>query len=430
MRAGRRWPSLSHVSDRFRTPTNAITLTGAVMLLLIAFVPIDQIAKLASAFKILVFAIVNAAVIAFRENDTVTYEPEFESPLYPWTQLFGLVGGLVLLTQMGTLPFVGAVVIVLAGLVWYYLYARRRVEREGAATDVVRRQVGRGALERTRRELADEEGYEVLVALTGDVSPRRERTLMRLAADLARPKDGHVVVVRFDEVPDQVPLDHAAEKLTAGDVAFEEQTADLAAELDVPVDVHEAVSHDRKRAIVNRVKREGADVLVMERDSPGLHHGRFGDDTEWIVHHADTEVVLVEDRGFEGIDTVGVVTEDPPYDPQKIAIANAIAVGADAEIVMEYPLRGDTPERRETIREYQTEVARLCDVPVRATAMGPDDDSLVEEGTIDLLIVDTDPEQWSEDRPADAVDCSVAVVRPRRSARPGRLWRSLERRVL
>jgi amino acid transporter len=85
-------PSLSAVSERFGTPVTAITLTGAVLLALIAFVPIIEIAKLASAFQIMVFALVNLAVVAFR-NSAVDYDPEFESPLYPWMQLFGVVTG-------------------------------------------------------------------------------------------------------------------------------------------------------------------------------------------------------------------------------------------------------------------------------------------------------------------------------------------------
>jgi amino acid transporter len=86
-----------NISERFDTPVNAITITGGVLLVLIAFVPIEDIAKLASAFKILVFILINVAVIAFRQGSIEAYEPSFESPLYPLPQLVGIVGGIVLL---------------------------------------------------------------------------------------------------------------------------------------------------------------------------------------------------------------------------------------------------------------------------------------------------------------------------------------------
>lgn len=92
---------LEHVSDRFDTPSAAILLTGGLTLLLIWKVPIGDIAKLGSAFKILVFIMANLSLVAFRESDIEEYDPEFEDPLYPWTQAFGVIGGLVLLTQMG-----------------------------------------------------------------------------------------------------------------------------------------------------------------------------------------------------------------------------------------------------------------------------------------------------------------------------------------
>ncbi len=85
-------PSLSAVSDRFGTPVQSITITGAVLLVLIAFVPILEIAKLASAFQVLVFGLINLAVVAFREG-SAEYDPEFTSPLYPWVQIFGTIRG-------------------------------------------------------------------------------------------------------------------------------------------------------------------------------------------------------------------------------------------------------------------------------------------------------------------------------------------------
>jgi len=123
---------LATVDDRFKTPRNSILLTGVVLLLLIRFVPVIELAKLASAFKILVFSISNVALIAFREANMPSYDPEFTTPGYPYVQLFGLVGGLGLLTQMGTLPILGAAGIIASGVLVYLVYGRSRTDRTGA----------------------------------------------------------------------------------------------------------------------------------------------------------------------------------------------------------------------------------------------------------------------------------------------------------
>jgi len=132
-------PQLERIDNRFRTPRNSVLLTGTVLFLLIAFVPVIELAKLASAFKILVFSISNVALIAFREADTASYDPEFVTPGYPYVQIFGIVAGFGLLTQMGLVPILGTVGITVAGVVIYFVYGRSRTDRTGAIGTIVQR---------------------------------------------------------------------------------------------------------------------------------------------------------------------------------------------------------------------------------------------------------------------------------------------------
>ena len=125
-------PGLARVSERFQTPLNAIVVTGVLLLALIAFVPVVELAKLASAFQILVFSIVNVALIVFRTSGVESYQPSFEAPGYPFVQIAGVIGGFALLTQMGTLPILGAAGIIVMSVAWYLLYGRSRTDREGA----------------------------------------------------------------------------------------------------------------------------------------------------------------------------------------------------------------------------------------------------------------------------------------------------------
>lgn len=125
---------LKHIDPRFLTPRNAVLVTGVVLLALIAFVPVVDLAKLASAFLILVFSMENAAVIAFRESHIDFYDPEFTAPGYPLVQIAGIIGGVVLIAHLGLLSIVGAVGIIGGGVVWYVVYGRPRTDRIGALT--------------------------------------------------------------------------------------------------------------------------------------------------------------------------------------------------------------------------------------------------------------------------------------------------------
>ncbi|MCD2199612.1 amino acid permease [Halobacterium sp. KA-4] len=426
-------PTFAEIHERFGTPTTAITLTGAVVLALIAFVPILEIAKLASAFQILVFVLINFALVAFREGSTENYDPEFESPLYPWMQAFGVVSGVVLLTQMGWVPLVGAVVITVGSVAWYFVYARSRIRREGAATDVIRRRLGRDVLTETEAfvdsDFADEDTPEVLVALTREADTERERALLSLAADLVRPEDGRVVVVRFDEVPDQVPLDHAAEVQSPADVRFEEQTGELADEFDVDVEFGEIVSHDTKHAIVNYAEHRGVEAIVAEHERLRLRSRLLGDPIDWVVRHAHCDVLLVENRGYDDPERVVLEGDGGPFDPATVAVADTIAGETDGHVTLLSPLGDDLPETRtETIRAYQSELAGLLSAPVRtrdrsAGGSDLDPDVMIRTG------VQSRVRGGRGDYSPSAADSTEVTVYPRESRRPGFVRRVVERLV-
>jgi amino acid transporter/mannitol/fructose-specific phosphotransferase system IIA component (Ntr-type) len=145
---------------RFGTPVWAVLLTGGSMLVAILVLPVRDIAKLASAFQLLVFGFCCLAVIIMRESRIATYAPGFRSPLYPWTQLLGLVISVVLILEMGLLAigFTGGIVVL--GVAWYVYYAREHVLREGAIYHLFARlgQFRHDALDLELQDILEEKG--------------------------------------------------------------------------------------------------------------------------------------------------------------------------------------------------------------------------------------------------------------------------------
>lgn len=137
---------------RFRTPTVAICVTGAVVVFCILAFDVEAIAKLASAFQLLMFGLVNLAVIVMRESGLAAYDPGYRSPLYPWMQIVGLLAPALLIAEMGLMPVVFSTGLVGVGLAWYFLYAHERVRRRGAVLHWFER-LGRDRFEGLDREL-------------------------------------------------------------------------------------------------------------------------------------------------------------------------------------------------------------------------------------------------------------------------------------
>ena len=113
--------------SKYKTPWNAILMTSAIVMIIVVLIDVEHVAKLASTFQILVFGLINVAVLVMRESGIKSYDPGFKSPLYPWTQIVGILIAVVLIPEMGILSTIFSLVLVGLGVVWYNLYVRHRV---------------------------------------------------------------------------------------------------------------------------------------------------------------------------------------------------------------------------------------------------------------------------------------------------------------
>jgi APA family basic amino acid/polyamine antiporter len=120
-------------------PINAILLTVGTIIAILVFLNPLKIAKLASAFQLLIFALVCFAVIIMRESRIDSYDPGYKSPLYPWLHILGILIPLYFITQMGVFPLVFSIGLIVGATFWYIYYTRQRVERNGAIYHIFER---------------------------------------------------------------------------------------------------------------------------------------------------------------------------------------------------------------------------------------------------------------------------------------------------
>ncbi len=149
----------SRVNVRLKTPVVAIVFTSAFMIAMIAAVDLENLVKVASTMKLLLFAFVNISVILMRESRIVSYKPSFRSPLYPFLQIAGTVVYFFLIVEMGTIPLLLTAGFFAASLLWYLLYSRSRNRRESALLHVVERVTNR----ELRTDSLSEELKEILL---------------------------------------------------------------------------------------------------------------------------------------------------------------------------------------------------------------------------------------------------------------------------
>jgi amino acid transporter/mannitol/fructose-specific phosphotransferase system IIA component (Ntr-type) len=130
---------LAATNRRFKTPHFSVMATGAFMIAVILLLDLENLVKLASTMKIILFAFVLIACIIMRESRILNYKPLFVSPLYPWLHILGIVCYGFLLYQMGGAVLLTAVGFVLASILWHRLYVRGSAMRKSALVHIVER---------------------------------------------------------------------------------------------------------------------------------------------------------------------------------------------------------------------------------------------------------------------------------------------------
>jgi len=132
-------PVLAQVNTRFKTPHVSILLTGGFMITAIVFLDIESLVKTASTLMIILFVLDNFSVIIMRESRIQSYRPQFKSPLYPYMHAAAILIYSFLIIDMGKIPLMITAGFLVVSVLWYYIYASKRVSRASAAMHIVER---------------------------------------------------------------------------------------------------------------------------------------------------------------------------------------------------------------------------------------------------------------------------------------------------
>ncbi|RKY23882.1 MAG: hypothetical protein DRP62_04985 [Planctomycetota bacterium] len=131
--------SISHISERFKTPHISILLTGGFMIAAIVCLDIEVLVKTASTLMIILFILDNASVIIMRESRIQSYRPKFKSPLYPYIHILAIIAYGALVVDMGKVPLLTCAGFIVLSAIWFRLYVSRRVSRASAVMHIVER---------------------------------------------------------------------------------------------------------------------------------------------------------------------------------------------------------------------------------------------------------------------------------------------------
>ena len=434
-------PLFKKLHPKFLTPVSTILLTGVVMVFAIYFLEVHKIAKLASAFVVLMFMAENACVIVLRETAVQWYRPPYKSPLYPWMQIFGIVSGITLLIFLGALALIASLLIVLVGALVFLFYGRFNSQRSGVLKLYGHRPASYLLYRKSRDKSKRVKGFQVssnwdvdtnldatLTDQAATVIPlfgneRSPEMLVEMGAALANGRT--VQVVHLKEVPDITILDAL---LVDNPVvtSLNRRISAMSKERNVDVDFESAVTHDLVGTIQQISMQTHCTWLVAGWD------GRSGtglfvrNPIGWLVSHLDSNFALFKDNGVRYIRKILVALEPGRNDKNFIIACDRIAMYYDADIslirvVDNNATDGDVEALRHNSETFLVSTMSKTDVIVHK---GTAPVKIIAEtsAAYDLLIIGDSPKRnrfyflfgSNKDKLADSAACSVLRLSIRR----------------
>lgn len=260
---------------KFQAPLYSIAMTVALILLLVIFVNPERIAKIASALILMIFGLINLAVVAMRESKIESYDPSYKTMFYPWLQVIGILAPIVLIPFLGPVSMLFSGGVIIFGTLWYFFYAQKRVKRAGALMHVFQRlgETAAPMLDRELRQILREKGL------------RKEDTFEEsiLSATIIHHEPGE----SFNSLLEKSSAAIARQLDVKSDDVFRELSKSNQVG-DTPMGDHLALPHARMEGIDRhglvivhstegiRIKESGTPVyalfiLISPQDDPGQH---------------------------------------------------------------------------------------------------------------------------------------------------------------
>ena len=327
------------VNSRFLTPVNSIIVTCIIIGLAVFYLDVEKIAKLASAFKVMMFVSVNLAVIVLRETSAQWYNPKYKSPFYPYVQLFGIVSGFVLLFYLGFMPIVSVAGIFVLGFFIFLAYGKN-TNRKGVFSNY-------GFLSflfkgsSSGQDLADNKqstssiedisntNAEIVVPLLGDETSTE--MLVEMASSIN--DKSKINTINLLEVPNQTFLE-AIDLDTPESESKKRRIEHLKKYKKLNISYECIATHDVANSIDNITGQSKCKWLVMEWDGRE-HSGIFvGNPIGWLLKNVNSNLGLFKDNGVRRFSKVLIALRPGRRNQAFIDVADKICQHFGASLTL------------------------------------------------------------------------------------------------
>ena len=413
---------LAGVNSKFMTPVSAILTTSTLIALAIIFLDVVKIAKLASAFKVLMFIFNELTVIVLRETNAQWYKPTFKSPLYPYVQIFGILSGIVLLAFLGIMPVVSVIGVVVLGFLIFLVYGSKS-DRSGIASSYGIMSFFFKDASKIREYAEDTEDVEDAIATDAKVVVPLlgEEESPEMLVEMASALNNKNSVQAFDitEVPNQTDSSVFMEDSPAS-TSLKRRIKRLSDSKSLLVGFDAVVTYELSQTINRLSSQESCKWLVMgwgARPNSGIF---ISNPIGWLLANIKSNLALYKDNGVRYIGKVVLALRPGRKDKNFIGIADNVCKHFGAKLTLLHVV-SKTSRTIEAIKHRSEE--KLKQAKVKATVEVVKSDKPVDtiseiSASYDLLILGTpEKDNWikvlfggGKDKFTERAACSVLRI--------------------
>lgn len=361
-------PSLfGQLNKKFLTPVSSILLSGIIIAFIIYFIDAANMAKLGSAFILMIFIAENIAVIVLREARVQWYKPGFKSPFYPWVQIFGIITGVAIYISMGKMALYSLLFIVFPSTLVYFFYGRSLVSRKGVLGIRGRRKdlLEEGAMPISpnqstgiNHKMFDFVGNkaDVVVALFG--KERSPETLVEMASSLVG--TGNLEVAHLIEVPEQIGVRDLKEEFTTVR-SLRRRLGAMEENLKLLINYDPIVSHDILKTVHEISNRLDCHWLFTEWG--GNTGGAFtlNNPIAWLKDHLSCSLVVFRDAGVRNFKKIMVFIHDLGSEFVVVNLADHLGKVHNAELTLvRFLYEHEYEARVDKEKKFLNETAAKC----------------------------------------------------------------------
>ena len=393
---------LGSVSSRFMTPVSAIITTSTLIALAILFLDVVKIAKLASAFKVLMFIFNELSVIVLRETNAQWYNPSFRSPLYPYVQLFGIFSGIVLLAYLGIMPLISVFGVFVLGFIIFMIYGSKTdrsgvISNYGILSFLFKGKSTTESKAPSKNEISEEiinSDAEVVVPLLGE--EKSPETLVEIACSFVKNKK--LNAVNLIEAPNQLFLE-AVDVHSPKSESIKRRVLSLKKTLNADITYESVSTHNVANSIENITGQRKCKWLVMGWEGRASSGIWVGNPIGWILQNVNSSFALYKDNGIRRFEKIVLALRPGRKNKAFIDVANNICsfYGAKLTLLNIVPNNETVSEKNKI---YESAKGLLSGVSCEKDVLILESDNPIEtisdqSANYDLLILGTpEKDNW------------------------------------